>query len=57
MKMRIINSKFAGKCKHCEQAVARGDQVWWGRGQGVVHLECKGEWDGGRSRGHPVIPA
>ena len=45
MKMRIINSKFAGKCKHCEQAVARGDQVWWGRGEGVIHLECKGEWE------------
>ena len=45
MKMRIINSKFAGKCKHCEQAVERGEQVWWGRGQGVVHLECKGEWE------------
>jgi len=45
MKMRIINSKFAGKCKHCEQGVERGEQVWWGRGQGVVHLDCKASWE------------
>jgi hypothetical protein len=43
--MRTINSKFAGKCVHCEQGVARGEQVWWGRGEGVVHLDCKGAWD------------
>jgi len=43
--MKIIRSKFKGKCKHCEQVVSRDEQVWWERGQGVVHLDCKDAWD------------
>ena len=37
--MKVINAKFAGRCRGCGQRFAAGERVWIVRG-GYWHPEC-----------------
>lgn len=39
---RTMQSKFAGKCKTCGQAIPQGAEIRWAKGHGAHHPSCVG---------------
>lgn len=41
----LIRSRFGGPCKSCRKRYSEGENVYWRKGDGVTHEECKSFWD------------
>lgn len=38
---RLMNARFASKCKSCRDRIAVGDTIWWSKDGGAVHESCR----------------
>ena len=37
---RLITNRYESICQKCKQPIFKNEQVYWAKGQGVVHKEC-----------------